>query len=375
MLTWANLLTRATSPFTDQGDLSTKGRDYLIEAQEQFVSKTKCLMRRKWLYISASTEYVALPDDLTDGGDIRRAEFRGTRLEYRDLYAQSSHDYTDLTVPYGSSYMYDVYDGNFHFLPGTAEEGWLCLWYIPTPIVLTDSSTAYSKLSYDAMTQHFYVGETVTGGTSTAYATVAQDLNSRKTGTLVLTDIFPAKSTTVFTGGGVNDIAVTQVANGAILSKSFSIVIDAEGTPDTFKWSDDGEATWTETVAVTGATQSLSYGISISFTGTDNHTLNDKWTFTLTPFANNETLTGSENGLAVANGNLVAFATAGDDPDIPNEYRPHLVSFAKSRIYEDEEDAEHKVFFMGEFSQATSTVRQEIIENRGSGPNVVEDVL
>ncbi|MBN1787536.1 MAG: right-handed parallel beta-helix repeat-containing protein [Sedimentisphaerales bacterium] len=64
---------------------------------------------------------------------------------------------------------------------------------------------------------------------------------------------------------------------------TYTIEIDAEGTPDTFKWSKDGGNVWeAETVEITGSAQLLDNGVSITFAGTDNHDLGDKWTVDVT---------------------------------------------------------------------------------------------
>lgn len=78
-----------------------------------------------------------------------------------------------------------------------------------------------------------------------------------------------------FVGVGLNDITLGAGFSGAA-SALFEIEIDAEGTPDTFKWRKDGGA-YTLTVAITGAAQTLSDGQQITFAATTGHTLGDKW--------------------------------------------------------------------------------------------------
>jgi microcystin-dependent protein len=63
-------------------------------------------------------------------------------------------------------------------------------------------------------------------------------------------------------------------------SKNFKIEIDGIGSPNTFKWSDDGGSTWDATeVAITGSAQSLINGISIIFSATTGGVSGDYWTF------------------------------------------------------------------------------------------------
>jgi len=87
----------------------------------------------------------------------------------------------------------------------------------------------------------------------------------------------------VFTGAGLNDMTNGGVYTGTE-DKNYVVEIDGTGTPDTFKWSDDGGETYTEGVAITGAAQALSNGITVTFQATTGHTLGDKWEFTALAF-------------------------------------------------------------------------------------------
>jgi len=78
-----------------------------------------------------------------------------------------------------------------------------------------------------------------------------------------------------FKGDGLNDVTWGAAFSGAA-SADFEVVIDAIGTPDTFKWRKDG-GSWTEDVAITGAAQTLSDGQTITFAATTGHTLTDQW--------------------------------------------------------------------------------------------------
>jgi len=78
-----------------------------------------------------------------------------------------------------------------------------------------------------------------------------------------------------FKGNGLNDVTWGTAFAGAA-SAHYEVVIDAEGTPDTFKWRKNGGA-WTETVAITGAAQTLDDGQTITFAATTGHTLSDQW--------------------------------------------------------------------------------------------------
>ena len=85
-----------------------------------------------------------------------------------------------------------------------------------------------------------------------------------------------------FTGAGLDDMTAAESATTGytgLTDKSYIVEIDATGTPDTFKWSDNGGGSYTTGVAITGAAQTLSNGIAVTFAATTGHTLGDKWTF------------------------------------------------------------------------------------------------
>ncbi len=77
--------------------------------------------------------------------------------------------------------------------------------------------------------------------------------------------------------GGVDDLtsggSYTDVANpGAI----FTVTIDGTGTPNTFLWLKNG-AGGAATVSITGASQNLSDGVTVTFASTTGHTNNETW--------------------------------------------------------------------------------------------------
>jgi hypothetical protein len=89
------------------------------------------------------------------------------------------------------------------------------------------------------------------------------------------------RSSVVFTGSGLNNATAGGTYNGTTNS-TFTIVVDSTGTPDTFKWKKDGGA-YTSGVAMTGAAQTLTAGVTVTFATTTGHTLNDQWVITVTP--------------------------------------------------------------------------------------------
>lgn len=79
----------------------------------------------------------------------------------------------------------------------------------------------------------------------------------------------------VFTGIGLDDAVSGGVYSGT-RNAVIDVVIDGAGAPDTFKWRINGGA-YTLGVAITGAAQALTLGITIKFAATTGHTLADAW--------------------------------------------------------------------------------------------------
>lgn len=83
----------------------------------------------------------------------------------------------------------------------------------------------------------------------------------------------------VFAGTGADDLTVSGIYLGPG-RRFFVVKVDGTGSPNTFTWSKDGGATWdSDAVAMTGAAQTLTEGVSIAFGGTTGHVLDDEWTF------------------------------------------------------------------------------------------------
>lgn len=78
---------------------------------------------------------------------------------------------------------------------------------------------------------------------------------------------------------GQTEITTSGTYGIAGTSFHYVVIVTAAGTPDTFKWSDDDGLTFTTGVAITGAAQSLSHGISLTFAHTTGHAVNDRWDF------------------------------------------------------------------------------------------------
>jgi len=84
-----------------------------------------------------------------------------------------------------------------------------------------------------------------------------------------------------FSGSGLDDMATSSTYTGTE-NKTYQVEIDGTGTPDTYKWTDNGGATYTSTVNIVGGAVALNDGVEITFLATTGHTLGDTWTFNAT---------------------------------------------------------------------------------------------
>jgi predicted CXXCH cytochrome family protein len=81
---------------------------------------------------------------------------------------------------------------------------------------------------------------------------------------------------TVFNGSGLDD----ATSGGTYIGTDnafYDVQIDGTGSPDTFQWRKDGGA-WTSGISITGGSQTLSDGVTVTFGATTGHTLDDLWT-------------------------------------------------------------------------------------------------
>lgn len=82
-----------------------------------------------------------------------------------------------------------------------------------------------------------------------------------------------------FTGTGTLEMS-TEGEFTAEATINYRVQIDGAGSPNTFKWSDDGGSTWDATgVAITGGIQALNNGVSVQFSGTTGGVVGDRWDF------------------------------------------------------------------------------------------------
>jgi hypothetical protein len=99
-------------------------------------------------------------------------------------------------------------------------------------------------------------------------------------------------STAVTASAALDDLTLSGDYTDEV-ARNYKVEIDATGAPDTFKWSNDGGATWKATgVAITGGAQALENGLSVTFTNTTGHTLGDNWIWTSMPVITSTAVSG-----------------------------------------------------------------------------------
>jgi len=85
------------------------------------------------------------------------------------------------------------------------------------------------------------------------------------------------------TGTGTLALSSSGDFTGGLLTH-FYVEIDGTGSPNTFKWSDNGGVGMVATgVAITGGWQMLENGVKVKFSATTGGVMGDHWTFDATP--------------------------------------------------------------------------------------------
>lgn len=116
---------------------------------------------------------------------------------------------------------------------------------------------------------------------NTMFISANSRIGVNNTNPLASLDVTPKKivQDAYFVGSGLSDMVVyNRDAYTGTETKNYRVKIDGTGSPNTFTWSNDGGATWMATgVSITGANQVLENGVTIRFTATTGHTLNDYW--------------------------------------------------------------------------------------------------
>lgn len=87
-------------------------------------------------------------------------------------------------------------------------------------------------------------------------------------------------STIVFTGAGLNDASCGGPSDNLAIGATYTVIIDANGTPDTFKWKKNSGSFTTGIPITAGVPIYLADNVTITFLASTGHTLNDQWVIT-----------------------------------------------------------------------------------------------
>ena len=114
----------------------------------------------------------------------------------------------------------------------------------------------------------------------------AQILSSNKrTARIQAYPEFPAYVEDASGVAGLEDLAASGTYTGTEPAYYTVKISSAAASPDEFQWSKNG-GTFSSATGITGAAQTLSDGVQITFTATEGHTLNDIWVIIANPAAN-----------------------------------------------------------------------------------------
>jgi len=184
---WSQIVDRACVPFEPNDEVKIKAKKYGEEAQQDFAYHTKSYERSRGVYIDKDDREIELPDDFIELAS--HVEFRNRVMRLYPEHKLYSRRNSDGTFRTGTPEYYEIKGNSLFLYPSPSTVGRLLFDYVATVNNLDDSATAYVKLNYTNLKSGYWVvGKEIQGRTSNATATVAEDINDNKTGTLILSD-------------------------------------------------------------------------------------------------------------------------------------------------------------------------------------------
>lgn len=139
-------------------------------------------------------------------------------------------------------------------------------------------NTASGNVRFTANNSQLFLTDTQFG-----YVYQLVDSATRSAGDFfVIAEASSLISAPVFEGSGIDDLSTSGGYTGST-NKDYRVEIQTPGTPDTFRWSDNGGTTWNlENIQITGNAQALNDGVFVTFQYTTGHTQRDRWDFSTT---------------------------------------------------------------------------------------------
>ena len=151
--------------------------------------------------------------------------------------------------------------------------GYTPYWPYKVPIYITDTN---DKVVTRGMVEMKFTNDVAHATSTSPLSTGVGAYLSGLSGINLLDIITTA---TPSTGITLDDMTSGGTYSGTT-SKHYKVQIDGEGTPDTYKWSDNGGVTWNaSTQAIGVGALALNTGVTITFAATTGHSSGDYWTF------------------------------------------------------------------------------------------------
>tara|TARA_R100001463_G_scaffold14733_4_gene38678 strand:+ start:1640 stop:2563 length:924 start_codon:yes stop_codon:yes gene_type:complete len=185
---WSQIVDRASVPFEPSDETKVKAKKYGEEAQQDFAYHTKSYERTRGVYIDKDDREIELPDDFIELASY--IEFRNRVVRIYPEHKMFARRNSDGTYRVGTPEYYEIKGNNLCLYPSPQTVGRLLFNYVATVNNLEDSATAYKRINYtNLLSGYWQVGKEVQGMTSNATATIEEDINDNKTGTLVVSNV------------------------------------------------------------------------------------------------------------------------------------------------------------------------------------------
>ena len=164
------------------------------------------------------------------------------------------------------------------------------------------------------------------GGMLTADSPWRTDVPSRSELVVYNYDTTPGPVFYTSATGTISNLS-DMTAGGAYsgtASRFFRIQIDSSGAPDTFSWWLSTSATNTvwnaQSVPLSGGTDTLGEGMTVTFATTTGHTAGDRWDFITKRAVERLALDGSICSSSTSVAGVTTYSPAGCTPLAPNSY-------------------------------------------------------
>jgi len=185
---WSQIVDRASVPFEPSDEIKTKAKKYGEEAQQDFAYHSRSYERTRGIYIDKDDRAIELPADFIEMAGY--VEFRNRILKLYPEHKLFPRRTSENVYRTGTPEWYEIKGNYLYLYPSPSSVGVLQFQYTATVNNLEDSATAFKRINYtDLISGYWQVGKQVQGRTSTATATIEEDISDNNTGTLILSSI------------------------------------------------------------------------------------------------------------------------------------------------------------------------------------------